>query len=97
MTVASKMRELSLSNKARLDPEKTKVVFDSFVEGVAQASKAGLMGTPFSIEVEYEDMAYIAHVIGDLRSEGFNVQVVSLVSVDNKRGTVFALNLFVTW
>lgn len=96
MSVANKMRELSLRNKDQLDPEKTKVVFDSFVEGVAQAAKAGLMGTPFSIEVEEEDMIYITHVIGDLRAEGFNVQAVSLMAAD-KQGKVVALNLFVTW
>lgn len=96
MTVANKMRELSLRNKEKLDPEKTKVVFDSFVDGVAQAAQAGLMGTPFFIEVEEEDVVYITHVIGDLRSEGFNVQVVSLMALD-KQSKVVSMNLFVTW
>lgn len=94
MTAAEKMADISKSAPKGL-PEGMGDLYDSIVNSVDACAKSGMRGMSLTMEIPDHLVNYCPHVVGDLRSGGFHVDIIAFEP--SRLGLGATLTLFLTW
>ena len=92
MTAAAKMVAISESAPKNL-PKEMSDLYNGIVDGVHQCAVKGLRGISLTMEIPEHLVDYCPHIIGDLRSGGFKVDIIAFEP--SRMGA--QCTLFVTW
>lgn len=74
-TAAQKMAQIAANAPKQL-PTEMSDLYNEIVKGVAEAAKKGLRGTAMTIELPDHQCDYCAHIVGDLRAGGFQLDII---------------------
>lgn len=94
MSAADAMRALAVAAPKNL-PEGIGDLYDGVVKSVHECATKGMRGMNLTLEVPVHLTDFLPHVVGDIRSGGFYVDIIAYEPSNMGRGEM--ITLFVTW